>query len=85
MNAISFHIQKGGVVSPGGDRPPRVQPPGLVSLRSISSKHVFDYQLEFSDPDPAPGEHYYYVRVTQLDDEQAWSSPIWTNKIPSKD
>ena len=24
-----------------------------------------------------PGKHYYYLRVTQKDNEQAWSSPIW--------
>ena len=33
--------------------------------------------LVFTDDDlPAAGA-YYYVRVTQADDEMAWSSPIW--------
>ena len=30
-----------------------------------------------SDPKPAAGTHYYYVRVTQQDGQMAWSSPMW--------
>jgi len=74
------YIQEGGVVPSEGDRPPRIQAPGIVTLRSINSQHVLDYELRFTDPDPSPGEHYYYVRVTQVDDEQAWSSPIWVTQ-----
>jgi hypothetical protein len=33
-------------------------------------------EVQVSDPAPAP-ETYYYVRVTQVDGELAWSSPIW--------
>jgi hypothetical protein len=36
-----------------------------------------DVAFEFMDSDPAPGESYYYIRVTQVDDQMAWSSPIW--------
>jgi hypothetical protein len=28
------------------------------------------------------GETSYYVRVTQADGQQAWSSPIWVRSIP---
>ena len=29
-----------------------------------------------------PGEHYYYVRVIQEDNNMAWASPIWVNYQP---
>jgi hypothetical protein len=32
---------------------------------------------EWTDPAPAAGEHYYYIRVQQKDGELAWTSPIW--------
>ncbi len=34
-------------------------------------------EVTFSDPEAAPGEFYYYVRVRQYDGQLAWSSPIW--------
>jgi hypothetical protein len=36
-----------------------------------------EQEFQYVDLDsPAPGD-YYYVRVTQLDGAQAWSSPFW--------
>jgi len=29
------------------------------------------------DADPAESGDFYYLRVTQIDGEQAWSSPVW--------
>ena len=29
----------------------------------------------------APGRHFYYVRVSQLNGQFAWSSPIWVEKL----
>ncbi|HEX8605417.1 MAG TPA: CehA/McbA family metallohydrolase [Pseudoduganella sp.] len=29
---------------------------------------------------PAPGEHYYYVRVTQDDGSLLWSAPVWVTQ-----
>ncbi|MBI1789183.1 MAG: DUF3604 domain-containing protein [Acidobacteria bacterium] len=34
----------------------------------------------FADPQATPGESYYYVRVIQVDDQMAWSSPIWITR-----
>jgi hypothetical protein len=34
----------------------------------------------FTDAQPLPGESYYYVRVQQVDDQMAWSSPIWVTR-----
>jgi hypothetical protein len=36
-----------------------------------------DVSFTFSDRDRKPGETYYYVRVQQVNDQIAWSSPIW--------
>jgi len=37
-------------------------------------------ELNFEDSSfPSRGEDYYYVRVTQIDGEMAWSSPIWVS------
>jgi hypothetical protein len=36
-----------------------------------------DFTFEFADPEPAAGPAYYYVRARQVDDEIAWSSPVW--------
>ena len=48
-----------------------------ITLRRIRSNAPLDQEFEFTDTDnPLPGDHYY-VRVTQLDDGVAWSSPIW--------
>ncbi|HZT31243.1 MAG TPA: hypothetical protein VFA33_15240 [Bryobacteraceae bacterium] len=35
------------------------------------------FEFEYVDQAPRPGENYYYVRVIQLDHNLAWSSPIW--------
>lgn len=42
------------------------------------------YHVKFSytDTNPRKGENYYYLRVTQLNGQMAWSSPIWMNYKP---
>ncbi|MBM3726598.1 MAG: DUF3604 domain-containing protein [Acidobacteria bacterium] len=39
-----------------------------------------DTSFEFADPKPKAGESYYYVRVIQVDDQMAWSSPVWIRR-----
>ena len=39
-----------------------------------------EVEFDYLDVDAAPGEHWYYVRVEQLDGELAWSSPIWVTQ-----
>jgi hypothetical protein len=34
-------------------------------------------KVEWEDPKPEPGVHYYYLRVRQKDEQLAWSSPMW--------
>jgi hypothetical protein len=37
------------------------------------------YAGTWTDPNPQPGMHYYYIRVLQTDQEIAWASPMWIN------
>ena len=36
-------------------------------------------EFTFMDADLPAGEHYYYVRVEQVDGHVAWASPIWVD------
>jgi hypothetical protein len=36
-----------------------------------------DAEIEWQDPVPPSGEHYYYLHIVQEDGQMAWSSPIW--------
>ena len=36
-----------------------------------------EVELEFRDPAPLHGEHPYWVRLLQTDQERAWSSPVY--------
>ena len=33
--------------------------------------------FEYVDREPQPGTNWYYIRVTQIDRNLAWSSPVW--------
>jgi hypothetical protein len=35
--------------------------------------------VEWVDDDLSPGRNWYYLRVTQLNGQMAWSSPIWVD------
>ena len=39
-----------------------------------------EVSFTFVDNERAAGESYYYVRVMQVDDQIAWSSPIWVTE-----
>ncbi len=41
-----------------------------------------EYAGTWTDPKPAKGTHYYYVRVQQTDGELAWASPLWVEYAP---
>ena len=64
-----------------GTRPVR-QIDIIRNNRYVHTMHPLerDVSFEFQDPDAAAGEHYYYVRVIQIDDQMAWSSPVWVRR-----
>jgi hypothetical protein len=39
-----------------------------------------DVSFEFEDAQPPAGDKYYYVRIIQVDEQMAWSSPVWIGK-----
>ncbi len=53
-----------------------------VALRWIQRDAPYDQPIAYSDPGPVADGDYYYVRVTQLDGRQAWSSPWWVGGVP---
>jgi hypothetical protein len=57
-----------------------------MKVLEVSRLHPLN-QIRYSgrllDQDCPPGEHSYYLRVIQQDEEMAWSSPIWVNYHPS--
>jgi hypothetical protein len=51
-------------------------------LRDSRVVHTFtpgkeELATTWTDPKPARGEHWYYIRVQQENGELAWSSPMW--------
>jgi hypothetical protein len=44
---------------------------GNVTLLSTTAETSFT---------PAPGEHFYYVRLTQTDGNMLWSAPVWVTQ-----
>jgi hypothetical protein len=41
-----------------------------------------EYKGTWTDPKPAVGKRYYYVRVEQADGQLAWGSPLWVEYAP---
>ena len=51
-----------------------------VTLQVVEPDAPLDREFEYLDMGPAAPGDYYYVRVTQLDGGQAWSSPFWVGR-----
>jgi hypothetical protein len=55
-----------------------------LKLQVIDPAGALDRDVEFDDLGEARDGDYYYVRVTQLDGSQAWSSPFWVGPAAEK-
>ena len=65
-------------------RPADGYPGDRITLRRITRNGPRDVTLNhMDDDDPRQGD-YYYVRVRQVNDALAWSSPIWVGGYPSR-
>jgi hypothetical protein len=82
---------QGDIVKAPGDFKLLVKVIGTMPIRQIdvvrNNKFVHtreplekEVSFTFVDNQPSPGESYYYVRVIQVDDQMAWSSPIWITR-----
>jgi len=60
----------------------------LIHGRALSAQDIglirqaLDREADFAfvDHQPLAGESYYYVRVQQVDEQMAWSSPTWIRR-----
>ncbi|MCZ6854912.1 MAG: DUF3604 domain-containing protein, partial [Gammaproteobacteria bacterium] len=52
-----------------------------IVLRRVVTEGVQDVRFEFKDTGEREGD-YYYIRVRQANDAQAWSSPVWVGGYP---
>jgi hypothetical protein len=48
----------------------------------VYTRHPMTQEVRFNfrDSQPLTKESYYYVRVQQIDDQIAWSSPVWVKR-----
>lgn len=51
-----------------------------LTLQVVDPDAPLDRVFDYLDMEPAAPGDYYYVRVTQLDGGQAWSSPFWVGE-----
>ena len=51
--------------------------------RDVSFSYTDEDNPRTDDDDPRQGD-YYYVRVRQVNDAMAWSSPVWVGGYPSR-
>ena len=54
-----------------------------VTLRRLVTDGPDDVRFEVDDTGTIQGDHYY-VRVKQVNDASAWSSPVWVGGYPSR-
>jgi len=48
-----------------------------VKAHLAAPREAYDLSVSFKDKPPTGRESYYYLRVTQMNGQMAWSSPIW--------
>ncbi|MDQ2899831.1 MAG: hypothetical protein M3Y07_08525 [Acidobacteriota bacterium] len=81
------HLQ-GDIIKASGDYQLMVKVIGTKPIRQIdvirNNRFVHtrepmqrEVNFTFTDNEKPSGARYYYVRVIQVDDQMAWSSPIW--------
>ena len=52
----------------------------LEVARPPAADGPWETRFDLEDKTAGPGTHAYWVRVTQVDQEKAWSSPIWVTR-----
>ena len=59
-------------------------PDDRITLRRIIRDGPRDVRFSHTDDDDPRQGDYYYVRVRQVNDAMAWSSPVWVGGYPSR-
>jgi hypothetical protein len=82
---------QGDIIDTPGEYKLLVKVVGTAPIRQIDivRNHTFihnrqplqsEVSFTFVDNQPPAGESYYYVRVIQVNEQMAWSSPIWITR-----
>jgi len=50
-----------------------------IKIHQAVPQSGYTAELEYEDAPPEQGRSFYYVRVSQLNGQYAWSSPIWVD------
>jgi len=50
-----------------------------VKIHRAIPQNGYSVNFEYVDQNPPRGRNFYYLRVTQLNGQMAWSSPIWVD------
>ncbi len=91
METAAGELIQGDIGQVQGPYRLRVRVIGTAPIRQIDIIRKNEYlhtrqalgkevDFTFVDNQPLPGESYYYVRVQQVDEQMAWSSPIWIQR-----
>ena len=59
-------------------------PEDRITLRRLIRDGPRDVTFRYTDEDAPRQGDYYYVRVVQVNDAMAWSSPVWVGGYPSR-
>ena len=59
-------------------------PDDRITLRRLIRNGPRDVSFDYTDEDTPRQGDYYYVRVRQVNDAMAWSSPVWVGGYPSR-
>lgn len=59
-------------------------PDDRIRLRRLVRDGPRDVTFRYADADEPRQGDYYYVRIVQVNDAMAWSSPVWVGGYPSR-
>ncbi len=51
-----------------------------IKLHRAIPQEAYHVRIRFKDNRLREGRNYYYLRITQVNGQMAWSSPIWIDK-----
>jgi hypothetical protein len=76
-------VEKVFHLSPAEIENPDVYYHNAYKLRIVQAVPAvaFSAKVEFVDHDPPPGRNSYYARLTQIDGQTAWTSPVWVEQV----
>jgi len=53
---------------------------GRATATILNDNLIMDTEFSYTDMNPTSGDNYYYVRISQVDGNLAWSTPVWVKQ-----